>query len=223
MAKKKQEQQDEGAPAWMLTYGDMVTQLLAFFIMLFAASTIQQTRWSAMIGSLKASLGVLPRQLSAVSPLRLPVPKARRAPREGNIGIEGPNITVTQVEQGRKITVASKVLFEEGRAELLAESRQPLLEAADMFRGTLNRLEVRGHAARNENLAGGRYADTMALSLARGRAVRDFLVEQGRLPETRIFVVGCSYYRPVASDLFDEERWGNWRGEIVETTELTQP
>lgn len=223
MAKKAQ-QQDEGAPAWMLTYGDMVTQLLAFFIMLFAASEIQQTRWSAMVGSLQATLGVLPRHPSLTDPLQLPVPAARRAPPGGKLGTEGPEITLTTIEHGRKVTIASKVLFEEGKAELLSESHRYLLDVATLFRGTLNRLEVRGHAGRDEKIRPtGHYRDAMELSLARAKAVRDFLVREGALDEKRVFVVGCSYYSPAASDRFETERWGNWRVEIVETTEMTQP
>ena len=34
------EKQEAGAEPWMLTYGDMVTLLLTFFVLLFAFATI---------------------------------------------------------------------------------------------------------------------------------------------------------------------------------------
>jgi chemotaxis protein MotB len=220
---KKSQQQDEGSPAWMLTYGDLVTQMLAFFIMLFAASTIQQTRWSAMVGSLKATLGVMPHQLSATQPLRLPVPRAQRAARRGITGLAGDQVMVSKIEHGRKITIASKILFEEGKADLLPEARVPLLTVAGHLRGFLNRIEVRGHAGAGEIRPGGLYADAMDLSFARAKAVRGFLVSSGSLGEKRIRVVGCGSWEPAASDLYEAERWGNWRVEIIETAEMTLP
>ena len=41
---KKKEEQEEGAPAWMVTYGDMVTLLLCFFVLLFSMSEIKKDK-----------------------------------------------------------------------------------------------------------------------------------------------------------------------------------
>lgn len=51
----EQEQQDEGAPAWMVTYGDLVTQLLLFFVMLFSMATLDKAKFQEAAASLRTT------------------------------------------------------------------------------------------------------------------------------------------------------------------------
>ena len=44
--------EEEGSPAWMNTYGDMVTLLLTFFVLLFSFSTIDAVKWQEIVNSL---------------------------------------------------------------------------------------------------------------------------------------------------------------------------
>ena len=59
MARKKQEEQKAGAPEWLATYGDMMTLLLVFFVLLFSMSSLDSQRYKAVVQSLSGSLGVL--------------------------------------------------------------------------------------------------------------------------------------------------------------------
>ncbi|NCC59109.1 MAG: flagellar motor protein MotB, partial [Synergistales bacterium] len=49
-----------GAPLWLATYGDMVTLILTFFILLFSFSSIDVQKFEKMIQSFKGSLGIMP-------------------------------------------------------------------------------------------------------------------------------------------------------------------
>ena len=49
--KATEEPQEEGSPAWMNTYGDMVTLLLTFFVLLFSFSTIDAAKWEEIVNS----------------------------------------------------------------------------------------------------------------------------------------------------------------------------
>jgi chemotaxis protein MotB len=55
MARKK-EPVEEGAPAWMATYGDLVTNLLVFFVLLFSLSTVDESRFDEIAASLSNSI-----------------------------------------------------------------------------------------------------------------------------------------------------------------------
>lgn len=57
--KKKQEEPKKGAPAYMNTYGDMMTLLLTFFVLLFSMSSIDVSKFRAVIASFEGSVGVL--------------------------------------------------------------------------------------------------------------------------------------------------------------------
>ena len=49
--KKKTEEAKGGAPEWMATYGDLVTLLLCFFVLLYAMGNIDQTKFAALAAS----------------------------------------------------------------------------------------------------------------------------------------------------------------------------
>ena len=51
MARRKQEEESGGS--WMDTYGDMVTLLLTFFVMLYSMSTIVDEKWTALVSAFK--------------------------------------------------------------------------------------------------------------------------------------------------------------------------
>ncbi len=53
--RKPQPPDEEGAPAWMNTYGDMVTLLLTFFVLLFSFSTIDAQKWEQIVSSLSGT------------------------------------------------------------------------------------------------------------------------------------------------------------------------
>ena len=55
----KKKKEAVGAPLWMVTYSDMVTLLLTFFVMLLAMANFEDIkRIDAVLGSIQASLGM---------------------------------------------------------------------------------------------------------------------------------------------------------------------
>jgi chemotaxis protein MotB len=61
MAKKKKKEGGGGAPDWMVTYGDMMTLLLCFFVLIVSFSTIdpkKKHKYEAAIHSIKDALGM---------------------------------------------------------------------------------------------------------------------------------------------------------------------
>jgi len=50
--KAPEEPQEEGSPAWMNTYGDMVTLLLTFFVLLFSFSTVDAVKWEEFVSAI---------------------------------------------------------------------------------------------------------------------------------------------------------------------------
>lgn len=77
MAEKK----ELTAPFYMLTYGDMMTLLLTFFVLLFSMATIQQVKFESSIGAIKGSLGILQDQPHAPMQVHLPAPSVKQKAR----------------------------------------------------------------------------------------------------------------------------------------------
>ena len=59
MARKKKEESAPGAPLWLVTYGDMVTLVLTFFVLLFSFSSIDVQNFEMMIMSFQGALGFM--------------------------------------------------------------------------------------------------------------------------------------------------------------------
>lgn len=58
MAKKKQDDQPKGSPAWMATFSDLMNLLLCFFVLLFSMSSISEEKWEKVVESLSNSFSV---------------------------------------------------------------------------------------------------------------------------------------------------------------------
>lgn len=58
--KKKKDEGSSGAPAWMATYGDMVTLLLCFFVLLFSMSSVDVAKFKAAMSSFADQIDVFP-------------------------------------------------------------------------------------------------------------------------------------------------------------------
>jgi len=48
---------EEGAPAWMATFSDLVTLIMCFFVLLFAMSSTQQETFKELVESMRSALG----------------------------------------------------------------------------------------------------------------------------------------------------------------------
>lgn len=58
MAKKKQEEQAPGSPAWMATFSDLMNLLLCFFVLLFSMSTVDAKKFEEVAASFSQTFSV---------------------------------------------------------------------------------------------------------------------------------------------------------------------
>ena len=56
--KKKQEAGSPGAPLFMATYGDMVTLILCFFVLLYSFSTLDAKKFEMMAQSMQMAFNI---------------------------------------------------------------------------------------------------------------------------------------------------------------------
>jgi len=232
MAKKRNRQEEEpeaGAPEWMTTYGDMMTLLMTFFVLIVSFSEVKEEKLMQVLSSFREALG------GRFDTPHLPIgsmpstrPEIQPNPNEGGKdiasvdayeSIRGPDVKVETVDEGTKITLGGKILFEEGRAELKSGAEQKLLEVAGVVRGYLNKIDIRGHTSSTLLPPDSPFKDHMDLSYARARVIADFLIEQGHILEERVRVSAAGKSDILASNLYPEGRSQNDRAELIVTTE----
>ena len=181
----------EGSPEWMTTYGDMMTLLLCFFVLIVSMSEIKKPEeYDAVMTQIKESFGMyggggkIPvtddPTMSLIKRLEATRLRQAKVPAKSNTKTpsqKGKEAKVTKIREGMVIGAGGKLNFEPGSAELSEDLKAALRELVDKakIRGTENILEVRGHASALELGPGAAFTDVWSLTHARSRATYDFM------------------------------------------------
>jgi flagellar motor protein MotB len=218
---KKAHDAEPHAPLWCLTYGVMVTQLTAFFMVLFVMASAKGEKRQEVAAGIRDAFNHFSKTSGYPLKVRAATSLAQFQGARANAVI-GPEVTVTSVARGRVIAIGGKTLFEKGSAQLKDASHATLTSIADMVKGYKNPLEITGYASRNEVGPGSRFEDEWELSWRRARAVADFLVKNGNIPESRMKITGGSFHHPAATSMYQDEDSLNRRVEILEVSMLDE-
>ncbi|MBI4578019.1 MAG: flagellar motor protein MotB [Planctomycetes bacterium] len=239
MPRKKE--QPAGVPDWMVTFGDLNSLLMTFFVMLFSLSEIKKDKLGEVAESLGGKMQVestIPEtepmsSRQTFKQIILELSKARFSPyeKEGGTQIKSPfgqNTKVEFVREGLKVTIGGKAAFAHGSAELTEEARQVLLELAKIVAGVPNKLEVRGHATTipidDEDSPYRDDPDRFRLAHDRALAVARFLIDEGGIAPERLRVTAAGKYEPVRDNILEAGgRAQNRRVEVIVTEEQVAP
>lgn len=221
---KKQEQR-RGAPAWMVTYGDLMSLLLTFFVLLLSFSSITEEKFEEALISVRDALGLMPQNLSIVSieqesqipprPSRSIERVAREMQRRLQVLGREQDVDLEYDEGGIKVNLPSEILFESARAEVRSEAYDVLDTLAEVL-GDLPdaSFEVRGHTDSRPLRSSVVFEDNYDLSYGRAKSVTTYLTEMGEAPLEQFEIVALGPAQPVASNETDEGRLRNRRVEL---------
>jgi len=173
---------------WLLTYGDIMTLLMSFFVFIFAATQLDQTLFQELLDSLTDSFGTGVNRPTAEAPV---LPDLKR-----EIELRGLARDVEVLPEKREVRIAGSdsIFFAEGTDEIDSTAMLLLKSMATMLLETRHHIRVEGHATAGESQSGTPDGDR-ELSFLRALAVIRFLEEQGVEPE-RLSSVGYGSYRP---------------------------
>ncbi|MDR2072253.1 MAG: flagellar motor protein MotB [Spirochaetaceae bacterium] len=234
MAKKKKVA-EEAKGEWIVTYSDMVTLMLCFFVALFNPDESDPTQLQQMISAFNAigmgastggktitqgksaDLGNTIMSLPSQDRGRNLGAAVRRAMSLFEPEIRSNKVRVTHDERGVIISLASDLFFAPASAEINYEdSREILLRLGSM----LNSQELAGRRFRIEGHTDSSDTDPLMwpsnweLSTARSLAVLHYLADIG-VDENRFQVAGFAATMPISRDDTPEGRMNNRRVDIV--------
>jgi len=224
--KKKKESPPSGAPQWMVTYGDLMSLLLTFFVLLLSFSTMAEPqKFHDAIMSIRTALGVLPDNVSmqfrpqdhtSASNERMRR-MARELRRRLQVTGQDTQVDVKMHEQEGilQITLPNTVLFDSGSAQLRQGSEtimQAVSEVLNMAPTAF--IEVRGHTDDIPIGAGSPFRDNFDLSYSRSKAVVESLHAIGQLPLRQFEMIACGPSQPIATNDTPEGRAENRRVEL---------
>jgi len=226
MAKKEKKESAPagGAPGWMVTYGDMMSLLLTFFILILSFSSIQEAEFKRAIGSLRGALGILGQNEYIVSLGKIVVPHTTFAfmtrssrqttgeiSRQLNFISEYENVEVFEDNRGIHIVLPAKIMFTSGDDTVQAVA-YPLLKRIGAFLYELHdeTFTIEGHTD-SMPINTVRFPSNWHLSTARAISIARFLHDQCAIPNEKMSVCGRAEYEPIAPNDTEENREKNRR------------
>lgn len=227
MAKKHEEEPKAGAPAWMNTYGDLVTLLLCFFILLFSMSAVDATKYKAVAESFGKRFGVLNGGQEAIGTgdyeftdeeLQLISEEAiseNMSEHFSDIGVES-DIIVDATETYIKLTLTGELLFDSGSASIKSHGERFLMAIKDVLVANgldQHQLQIEGHTD-NIPINTSQYQSNWYLSSARSIAVGEWLISHFNFNPENISCTGYGEFKPLVSNDTPEGRAKNRRVEF---------
>lgn len=231
MARKKKQPSCPETPAWLITFSDLTTLLLTFFILLLSMSSMDTTVL-AKVNVFMNNLSVLTYQGAGRIPqhIRLLIElledpfavmeKENRIkdllfpddliPPEISRSTLMENLSILQRPEGVAMVLTEQLLFAPGSAELTPTARKLLLRVGEVLSFATSDVYISGHT---DSAPGGRM-DNFTLSTERALSVLGVFVEHG-LPQQRFSVAGYGPEMPMGSNDNEAGRAKNRRVEIL--------
>ena len=216
-----EEEPEAGIPEWVVTFGDMMSLLLTFFIMLVSMSEMKEDeKYQAMVESFRMQFGhdmtmasmvpgeSRPRGANTPTPIRSMGRAKKKDMKRGGQPIKsvvGENERVQTVRPGDDSSAGGNVFFAEHEAELTEENKRDLQRIIEQIAGKPQRIEIRGHTTRRPLEPNSIYSSLLDLSYARTKNTRAFLIEQGIDPK-RIRLGNAGPEEPLYNGAKDPER-----------------
>lgn len=236
MLEEPEESGGEGAPAWMVTFADLMSLLLTFFVLLLSFANMEVIKFQTAMGSIQNALGLRSEfELSDVPAGQELLPEMSQREGEGeaeekivselekileDAGLEDRG-TAKIDKRGVVLQLEGDVLFQSGQAAI-TESALPVLDALAGYTAHQSRfVDVIGHTD-DVPIATAIYPSNWELSAARaGQAVR-YLAERG-VEAHSMRAIGQAHTVSVADNNDAEGRASNRRVEFVFVTEVEAP
>ena len=233
-------EESRGVPPWIITFADMVTLLMVFFILLFAIGNVEQEKWRDIKESLREALGAdsveelgTRQGLDIVKQIQTQVDEktVHAVDEVGAMVNREMEDIISEVEEfvfknklsgevrvssdprGAVITISDVVLFPPGSAEMTSRGRTTLAQVFDVLKQFNYNVKIEGHTD-NTPIHTLRYPSNWELSASRASEVAHMLIDDGFPPE-RLSVEGFAEFRPKVPNTSSENRAINRRIEVV--------
>lgn len=228
----------ENADRWLISYADFITLLFAFFVVMYAVSAVNESKYRVLADSLGSAFGKTPAPVDSAVPNPRPAqplpPEVKQRTLKQQQALEerehmkevannlleamGPlvkegKVRVTQSRRGVTIEINANVLFRPGEADLQPDSLGVLRAVATTLAREPFNLEITGHTD-NVPISSPQFPSNWELSAVRASSVVRLFADSGIDP-MRLYAIGREASQPVATNATAEGRARNRRVELM--------
>jgi chemotaxis protein MotB len=222
---------------WLLTYSDLITLLMIFFIVLYSISKVDAEKFKAVAESLNVSMGSgssaqmnindIPGGYSILNPsgeadsnatddhkeiMSIEAIKQKIDQFAADNNIENQLLSSIE-ERGLVISVQDTLLFDSGSALITANARAILEKIAVVLSIAPNYMRVEGHTD-DLPIHTEQFPSNWELSVARATNIVQLMINNAISPD-RLSATGYGEYRPLVANDSDENRYRNRRVDLV--------
>ncbi len=229
MARRKRHEEHENHERWAIPYGDLVTLLLAFFVVMYSMSQINEGKYRVLSDSLNAAFRGTPttvapiqvgdRSATTIAAPIVQLPDQLKSMALRQLAAEAEKAMAPLITQGLvdvvrgegklSIAIRSDILFASGASGLSAEAQPVIRLLGQVLSGFPVNIRVEGHTD-NVPVASGQYPSNWELSAARAVSVVHLLIADGVAPE-KLSAVGFGEFHPAVPNGTPDGRNANRR------------
>ncbi len=187
---------DEGCPLWMMTFGDCMSLLVTFFVMLIAFSNTEEAQLMEVLGAMKGALGVCPgaqfrqsidvthherskgvsskKQWLSLDELSAVIPDmdmALRSHGRPRVGSPGTHVIVRMIDEGLVFVVDASRVFEKGRSDFIPHSELLLNRIGEFITESTNMVQIVAIVDESERVEGQGYSTAWGLGIFRANCI----------------------------------------------------
>ena len=222
-----------GSERWLVSYADFITVLFAFFVMMYALSTVDVKKFRAMVGSLQGAFGSEQSAPSTGGDEVPPTPgpgagaeadlaETERWLREILAADVASGLLDLRLDRrGLVISIQEAGSFETGSADLSPVTSGLLDKIAGALAQVQNLVRVEGHTD-DVPIHTARFASNWELSTARATNVVAYLAQQARLMPARLSAAGYAEFHPRVANDSEALRARNRRVDIIVLNPATE-
>lgn len=225
---------DPGAPKWVTTFGDLMSLLLCFFVLLLSFSEMDRQKYKQVAGSMEKAFGVQrkdkvldqPKGIKMIAKdfdqeliatrLKELIGKQIQEEIDDRLSDLKDQIEVDSDGEEVIIRMMGESTFDSGKAEIREELKPLLIKIGASLASTEGDIIIAGHTD-NIPVVRGPYKSNLKLSIARAGSVAEFLLSHSKIKPERLSTMGFGEYRPIESNATAKGQQKNRRVEIIIT------
>lgn len=225
---KRKKQKSGNDERWLVTYSDLITLLMVFFVVMYSMSNISEKKYEKLAKSMNSVFsggnGILEESANTeeseeIKPLvQTEEEKLKDIDNEISDYIDnmdlGENITTILEERGLVIRFDDSIFFDSAKADIKSEMKTKLISLSEILKKSNNYLRIEGHTD-NIPISTNEFHSNWQLSSIRASNVVEFLATNCEISGEKLSSIGYGEYRPIANNNTEAGRAKNRRVDIV--------
>ncbi|MCC0782094.1 flagellar motor protein MotB [Clostridioides sp. ES-S-0108-01] len=222
-----EDEKEENNERWLLTYSDLITLLMIFFVIMYSMSNVDAEKYKQLSQSLNSafggSAGVIEGGNSKIEPGSDNLDSLQNVEFK-KVGEEiqkylnengmANSVSLKVQDRGLVIRLKDTILFDTGKSIVKDNSRDKIIQIGKMLNEMNSYMRVEGHTD-NMSIKNSEFKSNWDLSVMRATNVVQLLIDNAGISPDKLSAVGYGEFRPIAENSSEEGRSKNRRVDIV--------